>query len=326
MPALQYQLLEQDHTPALVSLVRACYGEHYAHAHFYDAAALADRIRREQLFCAIATDAQGQVVATMSVGLEYPGDRTADNFAGMMLPEYRGQGVLMQLGAILFPVYERLQLYGLQTATVTHHTISQKISSNTGTQTCGCLLADSPGSNADGLPLTTRMPILMQFYRFQAPPSRPLYLPAAYGPLLTRLFDALAFPVTAGSDAATPPSHSRVEWRDDPRRGTRLLRCHAIGNDMAALLEQHRRQPAAASYLDIPLTDPAAPALSALANRDGWFFGGLLLERAGTDFLRLQRCDLPQPDSRQGIVDAFSQSLVDAILQDRERTCHRSPA
>jgi hypothetical protein len=307
-------------------LVRECYGENYAHPYFYDASHLAKLIDQGLLFSAVATDTAGRVVAHMAVKLEYAGDITADNFAGMMLPEYRGKGVLMQLGTVLFPVYEKLGLLGLHTATVTHHTASQKISRNTGTVTVGCLLADSPGSNADGLHITTRMPILMQFYRLQTLPLRRWFAPLCYRPLLQTLCAALQCPVIFDESEAPLPTTSTIEKQQNMRRGTTLLRFHAIGTDMGERVDEHCTVDAAASYIDIPLTDAAAPALTRYANKQGFFFAGILPERAGKDLLRLQRCEPPPPSSRDGIIDPFSLELIAAILQDRERVTHRRPA
>lgn len=337
---LECRLLDPHDTPLLVSLVRACYGDAYAHDYFYDANALGLLMASGKLFSAGAfeTDPDGnrQLVAHMAVKLEYDADRTADNFAGMMLPAYRGKGLLMQLGTILFPVYERLGLTGLQTATVTHHAISQKISSNTGTVTCGCLLADSPGSNAEGLQLPTRMPILMQFYPFQPPAAREHYVPDHYQPLVARICQQLHFPVLfarAGSGIASssndispssidsPASTSDTEQHGDTRRGTALLRFHRIGLDADTLLDTFRQacSTTPATYIDIPMTNPQAIRLANRANALGWFFGGIIFGRANTDFLRLQCCNIPPASSREGIVDAFSRELVADVLQDYQR-------
>ncbi len=327
---LVYRLLDPQDTPQLVNLVRACYGDNYAHGYFYDANALRLLLEQRMLFCAVAYDADANgnrhIVAHMAVKLEYAGDVTADNFAGMMLPAYRGKGVLMQLGAVLYPVYESLQLRGLQTSTVTHHSISQKISSKTGTVTCGCLLADSPGSNADGLAIATRMPILMQFYPFQPLPPRQCYLPDGYHALVTKIFRQLDAPLSFITTGNTPSlATSTLEQSVNTRRGTALLRLHCIGEDIEQRLGQFLTTTSDmhASYVDVPLTDAAAGKLISAANPLGWFFGGIIFGRAGTDFLRLQRCELPPAQSRDGIVDDFSRELVEDILQDQQRVATR---
>jgi hypothetical protein len=323
---LEYALLESQDTPLLVNLVRDCYGDNYAHSYFYDANALRLLLEQRMLFCAVAYESDvnfnRRIVAHMAVKLDYAGDRTADNFAGMMLPEYRGKGVLMQLGAVLYPVYESLQLLGLQTSTVTHHSISQKISSKTGTVSCGCLLADSPGSNADGLQIATRMPIIMQFYKFQRLPPRQCYLPDCYQALVSKIFRQLDAPLSFITTDNTPSrATSTVEQQVDNLRGTALLRFHAVGEDATYLLDQFLATTSSlhAAYVDMPLTDPGANKLIGAANRHGWFFGGIVFERANTDFLRLQRCKIPPMSTRDGIVDDFSRELVEDILQDNER-------
>lgn len=328
LPPLQFGLLAPGDTPLLVRLVRDCYGDSYAHGYFYDSNTLHQLIEDGMLYCAVATDPDGRVVAHMAVKLEYRGDRTADNFAGMMLPEYRGKGVLMQLGTILFPVYESLQLYGLQTATVTHHVFSQKISSNTGTVTVGCLLADSPGSNADGLQIAHRMPILMQFCPLRALAARHIYTTPDYLPLLQQVYRSLQCAVTVvdGIDPVLPAS--TTEQHVDHRRSTALLRFHTIGNDLASQIATFAQatHDVQVSYIDVPLACPTAPALMRAANADGWWFGGVIFGRAGTDVLRLQRCALPPSTSRDGIIDAASRDMVEQILRDHHRVSHRSRA
>lgn len=328
LPPLQFGLLAPTHTPLLVRLVQDCYGDSYAHGYFYDSNTLRQLIEDGMLHCAVATDPDGRVVAHMAVKQEYRGDRTADNFAGMMLPEYRGQGVLMQLGTILFPVYESLQLDGLQTATVTHHAFSQKISSNTGTLTVGCLLADSPGSNADGLQITHRMPILMQFCPLRALAARHVYTTKDYLPLLHRVYRNMQCPVTVADGVEPILPASTTEQHVDLRRSTALLRFHTIGSDLASQIATFARatHDFHASYIDVPLTSSGAPRLMGEANARGWWFGGVIFGRAGTDFLRLQRCALPPPASRAGIIDTASRDMAEQILLDHERVSHRRPA
>jgi hypothetical protein len=329
-PALEYGLLEPDEVELLTDLVRQCYGNDYAHAYFYQPDRLRELLLQKKLFSAVARTAgsagKRMIVAHMAVKLEYSGDRTADNFAGMMLKEYRGKGVLMQLGTVLFPVYESLQLLGLQTSTVTHHTISQKISSNTGTISCGCLLADSPGSNAEGLKFNTRMPIIMQFYPFHSPPPRKLFVPDYYQALVAKIFRQLDFPLSFNNRGNAPsPPISEIEESTDQRRGTALLRYRCIGEDAGTLLDRFLATTATlqAIYVDVPLTDATADTLISAANKRGWFFGGIIFERANTDFLRLQRCELPPPATRSGVIDEFSRELMEDILQDYDRIAIR---
>jgi hypothetical protein len=73
------------------------------------------------------------------------------------------------------------------------------------------------------------------------------------------------------------------------------LRIDRLGHDYSPMLEHFvdRSTPLELSYIDIPLDNPHIDGVVKLAREKGFFFGGLLVERCGSDLLRLQKV---QPD------------------------------
>jgi hypothetical protein len=288
---------------------------------FYDPEAMRELLRQGRLHSVVAKDPAGVVVAHMAMIRERPDDRSADNLAGMMLPRYRGSGVLGKLGAVILPVYLQLDLVGLQLYSVTHHLISQRIGIESGAVVCGCLISYSPGTNAGGLSVEERKAIVMQFYPFQPPQRRTLYLPERYHALVGDIFDQLQFPVLMRTaSAALPQRVSVAESQYNVLRGTAQLRLDRLGDDCPTVAERLRAQhkTSKAFHVDIPLDAACAVAAIDRLNDLGWFFGGIIFERANTDLLRLQWTREPFSDDTP-VYDDFGKRVLEFVRRDRRR-------
>lgn len=324
---VSYRLMKADEAEAVVAFVRSVYGSSYPSDLFCDPATVRDLIERELLFSSVAVDSSGSIVGHLATLLERPGDLTGDGITGMVAPEFRGRNVVSQLGLPLYAAHHERGILGLHMYAITIHDISQRRIIGHGGAVTGLLLADWPaeisvtGFSTDGL--GQRLPMLMMHFPLGPLPPRTVHLPAVYAEEVRRIHRDLALErelrVASGYAADFDVEASRVEEALKRRQGCAALRLHRIGGDWSRCVEswQLRHRDVPVHYLDVALSAPAAAAVILELRRRGWFFGGLLLERAGTDFLRLQRCDgPPEPDSVR--LCEQGRRMLQFVVSDRE--------
>ena len=132
MGEISYQLLEPADSGLLCLGIERVYADSYPIPEFYDASWLANAIARGLLHSVVARNAAGEVVGCMSTVLEVAGDHTADGSALMICPEYRGRGIVAQLGHHSVAVYQRLGIHGLHLYALALHDLVQNQSGRAG--------------------------------------------------------------------------------------------------------------------------------------------------------------------------------------------------
>ena len=303
---IEFRLLRAQEAPELVAFVEKLYGETYPNDLLYDARRMEHLIRAGRLCCSVAIDAGGGIVGHLATYYEYDGDVTADGISGMVVPEFRGSGMMSRISGPMFPRYESEQLAGLHLYAVTLHDISQRRSASAGAVVTGVLLQDWPGDyTVEGFRETlglARMPIVTLFMPIfpDSIPPRTVYSPPRWRDTLESMYHQMgATRSLAGEGAPVTEGVSRVEELLKPAQGAGILRFHEIAGDWETRVTGFTSvcEALPALYVDIPLTDPAAPLLIESLSQKNWYYGALLPERCGTDFCRLQR-GLPADDWR----------------------------
>ena len=97
--------LGEDDVSSLIACIRRCYGESYTEPGLYDP----DHVRRELRagrLLSVGALAGSRVVGHIGTLIRKPGDTVGDTIGGIVDPDYRGQGLLLQMGRQLFAGYQ----------------------------------------------------------------------------------------------------------------------------------------------------------------------------------------------------------------------------
>jgi hypothetical protein len=321
---LEYKLLGSGESALLCQGIERVYGTTYPIPEFYDPAFVAGAIEHGLLHCIVALSDQ-QVVACMSTVLEAVGDVTADGSALMVAPEFRGQGIVANLGARMVETYQRLELGGLHLYALALHDRVQKQSQNSGAIVTGVLPAwFSRRARVAGYDYPdARIGAVTLYMPLGSLPRRVCYLPPCYESVLSELYARLSLQrdFLARSDAYRLPATSRVALEQKTSNLQYRILLEQTGADLPDLLQQYVSQSLQKNievvYLDVPLSDPAAPVAVEAAREQGFCFGALMVDRRGCDRLRLQRYEQHLAAPEQMIVSSpDARALLDYVLRD----------
>ena len=323
MSDIRYELLSPESAPKLVEFIRSCYGDSYPSDFFYDADRIAELISAGLLYSSVGLNEEGRIVGHLATLFESTEDITADGITGMVLDEYRGENIMSNLSGPMLEVYANKQVLGLHLYAVTLHDISQRKTTENGAVVTGVLLADWPGDYSvtgfDDLGEGARMPEVMLFFPFNdQAPARNIYLPPRYTQQAESIYQQLGFERRIHSNAQpmiSPTASFTVERKQ--RQSTATLRFSLLGKDAESKVYEFLQQSedTVAQYVDVPLNDAAAVNFIESLIRLGFFYGGLLIERAGTDFLRMQRVELRCNRERLQLIPQAA-AMMDFVLED----------
>jgi len=325
MEALTYSLLLPSQSKLLCEGIARVYGDTYPIAEFYDPGYLRDAMQGGLLHSVVGMDAMGQVQACMSTLLESAGELTADGSALLVAPQCRGQGVVAQLGHHMGETYARLNLRGLHLYALALHAKVQNQSGAAGAEVTGILPAwfsrrarvagyDYPDARIGAVCL------LMPLGEF---PRRRVFVPAVYREVLHHIYARLPLERDLLGDVSdsVPESKTVMDVTRVPQNLQCRLLLHSAGADFAIRLEaelaQSRQMGDEVCYLDVALNDPQVDQSVEAARSAGFFFGGLMVERSGTDRLRLQRyVETLAAPQHMVVASSEAQALLQYVLDD----------
>ena len=142
--------------------------------------------------------------------------------------------------------------------------------------------------------------------------------------MVTKIFNNLQCPVEFGTPAAAA-GHGTLTVKIDSGAACAFIRAEELGSDTAQLIRHAKREiiersHAEAVYAELPLADPATPAIVDGLEAEGFGFLGIApcFSTRG-DLLRLAY--LVEPLKRDPIktADAFTAGLVDYALAEQAR-------
>lgn len=293
---LTCKLISEDESELLRDCILAVYGNTYPLPAFYDVDYIRNAIRDCRLHSLVAQNPQGTVVGNISTILEVEGDYTADGSAVMVAEKYRGKGAMSAMGSQLLELYDRLGLVGLHLYALTLHDVVQRKSIAGGAVVTGLFPAHfNRNATVSGFDRPEcRIGSVFLYQPLRETPLRSVYLPSDYRDVLSGLYDRLSINRTlncapAPSGMPTSSFTSQIAGQDN---GDRRLIVNRIGSDVldvfADLHEPGAGGVCEVSYIDLPLNDPCIEHGVAMARKCGYFFGALVVERRGTDWLRMQ--------------------------------------
>ena len=302
---------------------RAVYGEHYLHPDVYDPARYLADIARGDLIAVVARDPSGAVVGHLALEMG-PGRAVAERGEAVVLPAWRGRGLLERMTRQLFVDGREMGLAGIYAVPLTIHLFSQKNDAHANMPTCAVLLGEEPeGSHPAGVPFRTsgQRQSYLRAFRYLSPPAARAVGPAGpYAEIVAHLFSLLGaalVPVGASNGEA----RTRLTASSSPR-GYAHVNVEKIGADIAdaitttvaALPHGEATTVRLALPLESPYLDRAIDAARAL----GFFFSGLGPGFSGdADVLELQRLSEPLDTAKLQILTDQTRELLGFVDADR---------
>jgi len=324
---IHYKWLTPDMAGLLVDCVRAVYGERYSLPDFYHEEKIRDLLNQGLLNAKVAMNDAGEIIATLGIQLECVGAITADARVGMVRAEYRRSGVLESLGKQVSEIYAQLKTLGIQMYAVTFHSISQKKALASNSFLTGMLPAHlSKGTIADGFnEIDGRVGVVSMYYLLHKLPAADVYLPDIYEYAISNIFEKQAIERTVLVPAAVDTARA-TEYSSSFNENTFVLTAvvWAIGRDFESALTNIMSSASTCGseviYLDIPLSMAGCGIATEIANRQGFFFGALLLARKGGDRLRLQKLDLKSFNAGElKLYSEETKEFLEFVLKDARR-------
>ncbi|NQT74078.1 MAG: hypothetical protein HQ553_15145 [Chloroflexi bacterium] len=293
---LTFRDMTTDDAQALCNCVETCYGDTYFVDDFYDPDRLACLIDQGLINSRIAVTSAGEVIGHLGLTLERSCDITADTLAAMVAPEYRGHRILVDLGMQLVETYEKLNLVGLQLYAIAIHPIVQDHSTEAGGVETGILLGHFPTDlEIEGFPNIydgRRIAAVMLYFPLHPAPSQTIYVPEHYRDVVDSVYEQLKQDRTTSIETEHPSVATTMVTIDEkPRQGTARMRIDQPGHDLLQMVTAFKQRASSSFpvlYVDLPLADPASARFIDDLRSLGFFYGGIVLERSGSDILRMQ--------------------------------------
>lgn len=246
----------------------------------------------------VAVTDSGKVVAHFAL-LPRPNGLVAEIGGAVVVPRFRGRGLMKTLLARLIETAEERGMLALYGNAFTMHDLSQKTNlkfdfHETALQ-LGCF---PPGSirplTASGLKGSGNV---MTFFRYlRKPEGYKVWLPPGHMEMIKSIYEGLSIERTFGVEGtenpAPLPDESEIHLFLKPSHKIATIEIKRCGKDMVARVKAKRMELGDKGfnslYLDLDLRDPFTPEAVAAFEKIGFFFSGLLPDYYGGDTLRLQ--------------------------------------
>jgi hypothetical protein len=327
--------LRSDQVAAVVACVIRCYRDHYPESEFYSADALAQQVRTGRLISKIAVTDEGRVVGHLGTRLDRPGDPVAETVGGMVDPEYRRRGLLVELGSAMSKEYSRLELAGIQLFATGAHDLTQRKIVAAGGGVTGVLLGHIPaGTEYRGIEHDfgdARIGCVVFYQPMAAAPRFPVYLPARYRDIVSRIYRDLGLKRDLAAPEDSPSQNMASELSVNPRRGSSVLWVGSRGdlrglqNSGRTLNEGIEALTAPVAYADVCLAQPGAPQAIEVLRSKGFFMGCVLPGSERSEVLRMQRIQAAEIAPERILVpEGTGRDISRFIAQDRQNTARES--
>jgi anti-sigma regulatory factor (Ser/Thr protein kinase)/RimJ/RimL family protein N-acetyltransferase len=289
--------MEPSDAGGLVRCVYRCYGYSYKDSLLYEPRHIAHALRAGLMRSVVAVTKDGDIVGHCAVFAESRGDPVPESGRLVVDPRYRGHGLAEKMATLRLEVAGGSGLAGIWAEAVTNHTSSQREVIRLGGAEVGLLIGGSPGTvamadlqnNNQG-----RRSLIVTYTPFTREP-RTVHVCARHGELITGLAGRLGLEREIETAAGPPPScKTHLITRVRPEEGLAHITVARIGADagsrIADDLEGLDAFDLGAVHLDVPLSDPGAPAAIEQLESLGFCFAAWMPDFSlDGDVIRLQR-------------------------------------
>jgi len=309
----------------------AVYGHSYVHSEVFSPRRLLAEIERGDVVSVVTRDSGGEVVGHLSLR-RGPAPVVAERGEAIVLPEYRGHGLLERMTDRLFDEAHRHDISGIYAEPLTVHTFSQHNDERAGMPVCAALLGVNPERfHPKGMPFPTagqRQSYLRTFRFMIAPKPRVVAAPARYRDILTSIYGALRVAFTFVDPAPVSAERSRIGVHSNAR-GFATIAFEEIGPNAEVELGQAVDDLLAFGAKTVLLSCAVDAAgmqpLAEAARAHGFFFSGIGPAFTNTtDLLFMQKLTEPLDVGKLQLLTGLSKQLVAFIDSDRPSAVART--
>lgn len=344
-PEQDYQItrMQPEHAVGVSRCIYRVYGNTYLYDECYYPERMARLNETGELVSCIALAEDGEVVGHYA--LERWGMRSvAERGMAVVSPAHRGRDLMGRMRIFIEEEARRLGLVGVFSVAVTKHVYSQKVNEEFGSDVCGVLLGDLPGTlqfkkiGSEKLP--QRVSTVLYYTYVLPPPVSIVHAPAHHREVIERIYAGLKEPPTSSPVQPADMVAHRIELRDEREEptgcgevevsykhslDTGTIRVKRIGADTLAEIRRARHDlfhvtGADVVFLEIPMAQPSAPALCEQAEGIGFFFAGVGPSFcADGDALILQCLNVEIDPSLVALANPFAKELLEYVERERAR-------
>ena len=295
---LSFRLMRPDEALEISRCIYRAYKYTYMKEELYFPERIEAMNRDGSMVSTVCVTDAGEVVGHFAL-MPNPNGRVAEIGVAVVVPKYRGRGIMKKLLEYIIDVARSRSLTALYGNAFTTHKLSQKTNLRYGfVETALQLGRMPPGSihmmKERGLKGAGH---LFTFFKYLSEPEDyRVHLPARHMEILLEIYRALGVRRTHAGPfdhkAGGLPEESVLELSIKPFHKTAVIYVKGYGKDLlkrvnAKLIELANRD-FNAVYLDLLLSDPHTPEVTGRLEGLGCFFSGLLPDYADGDILRLQ--------------------------------------
>jgi hypothetical protein len=282
--------MEPGDAPGVVSVVEQVWGKRYPDPCVYNPQQLVQAQTDGRLYSVVAVDSGGRVVAHDALECHEPGP-VAETGQAMVLPECRGQRLMLHTRRYVLALATELGLAGVYGTPVTTHSHSQRVYEELGFALMGFypdyLSGDLVPPGMPPLAEGRRQTLLLYYRALQPPRSRRIHPPSRRGEWVETLYRGAGLPcqiVPAESDSI-PEAPSVIAWQCVPiaLNGGIRLRCVQPERSSWSGLSKQLKACEKVSFVlaEVPVEMEQASVISRLVEEEGFVWIGI-----GPDFSR----------------------------------------
>ncbi|PIQ24550.1 hypothetical protein COW36_11065 [bacterium (Candidatus Blackallbacteria) CG17_big_fil_post_rev_8_21_14_2_50_48_46] len=298
------QVLPSD-AESISRLIFRTYGHTYPKEELYYPQKIAQALRQKQKFGVLCQQPNGLAIGYFAV-LKMKDSAIGEVAEAVVSTAYRGQGLMTRMMQELLELSKSKGLKGVFAEAITMHTASQRVNSRFKFVSTALLLNAFPGVQSKGFNgvQKERLSVLIEYFPFEIPSLRKVYLPKHFRKILLEIYHQLGFILQEEKVPASLESCLASETQFEAVLGYKfqnaLLVLTQCGADLKSCLKKQVEYLLQKGFLtlqiDLPLEAPWTPWATQELQGLGFFFAGLFpLAHAESDYLRLQKCHCQPP-------------------------------
>jgi hypothetical protein len=303
----------------------AVYGHAYVHPEVFSPSRLLAEIERGDVISVVTRDSGGEVIGHLSLR-RGPSRVVAERGEAIVLPAYRGHGLLERMTDRLFDEAPRRNITGIFAEPLTVHTFSQHNDERARMPVCTALLGINPERfHPKNMPFPTtgqRQSYLRTFRFMIAPEPRVVAAPVRYRDILASIYDAQGVRFRFLDSAPPSADRSRISVHSNVR-GLGTIAFDEIGLDveleLARTVDDMLAFGAKTLVLSCPIDAAGLRDLVEAARAAGFFFCGIgpaFAENA--DVLLMEKLTEPLDVGKLQLLTDLSKRLVAFVDSDRQ--------
>ncbi len=255
--------------------------------------------RNGKMVSIVAVTEEGEVAGHFAI-MPRPNNKVAEIGVAVVMPQYRGRGIMKKMLTCLMDEARKRSLYALYGNALTIHALSQRANIKFGFHETALQLGWIPPGSTKIIKdrgLKGAGNILTFFKYLQDTKPYTVFIPEKYKKIMDRLYSGLGLmrlfepplPVTI----SVLPAQSELNLKIKPHHRTAVITVRKFGKDFLERLQTKTTELSNknfnALYIDLELRDPFTPRAVSMAEDLGFFFSGILPDYSDGDVLRLQR-------------------------------------